>query len=249
VALVISDHGSDNRVEAHDDGVEGQLTVEIRGRRNRVAIGDGLHIGTPGQICVEGDDNVLVLGEQLRLVLGAQLRQHREWAERQSWTWIVVRGDRNRVEIGARCAGVLLVRLKTDGATLRLGTHCTAVGARFLFVEPASIVLGDDCMLSANVDVSPSDGHPIFDRTSGARLNPPADIRLGAHVWVGAGARILKGVEIGDGSVIAAHAVVTRSLPANCVAAGVPARVVRENVVWRRSLREFSARAEAVLED
>lgn len=50
---------------------------------------------------------------------------------------------------------------------------------------------------------------------------------LGRNVWVGAHATILPGVTIGDNSVVAAGAVVTKDVPANCVAAGVPASVVK----------------------
>ena len=61
-------------------------------------------------------------------------------------------------------------------------------------------------------------------------MNRP--VVIGNHVWIAAGAMILKGVTIGDGAVIAAGAVVTKDVPAYCLAAGVPARVIRENVLW-----------------
>ena len=50
---------------------------------------------------------------------------------------------------------------------------------------------------------------------------------------IGFGAVILKGVTIGDGAVIAAGAVVTQDVPSRCLAAGVPARVVREDITWK----------------
>jgi len=57
-------------------------------------------------------------------------------------------------------------------------------------------------------------------------------IVIGNQVWIGSGARILKGVIIGDNAIIAAGSIVTRDIPANCMAAGIPARVVRTNVSW-----------------
>ena len=54
-----------------------------------------------------------------------------------------------------------------------------------------------------------------------------APIVVGKDVWIGAHATILKGVTIGDGAIIAAGAVVTRDVPPNTIAAGVPARVVK----------------------
>ncbi len=56
----------------------------------------------------------------------------------------------------------------------------------------------------------------------------PAPIHIGKRVWIGAGVVITKGVTIGDNSVIAAGAVVTHDIPANVVAGGVPARILRE---------------------
>ena len=54
------------------------------------------------------------------------------------------------------------------------------------------------------------------------------DITIGQNVWFGARCIVLKGVTIGDNSVIAAGSIVVKSIPANCVAAGNPARVVKE---------------------
>lgn len=56
----------------------------------------------------------------------------------------------------------------------------------------------------------------------------PAPIHIGSNVWIGAGVVITKGVTIGDNSIIAAGAVVTRDIPANVIAAGVPAKVIKE---------------------
>ena len=58
-------------------------------------------------------------------------------------------------------------------------------------------------------------------------------IVVGDNVWIGGRAIILKGVIIGDGAVVAAGAVVTRNVPPRTIVAGVPARVIRENVSWR----------------
>jgi len=57
-------------------------------------------------------------------------------------------------------------------------------------------------------------------------------IVIGDHVWIGLNATILKGVRIADGSVVAAGAVVTRDVPGNTLAGGVPASKIKENVTW-----------------
>ena len=57
-------------------------------------------------------------------------------------------------------------------------------------------------------------------------------VHIGDHVWIGARAVVLKGVTIGDGAIVAAGAVVVDNVPPRALAAGVPARVVREEIEW-----------------
>jgi acetyltransferase-like isoleucine patch superfamily enzyme len=57
-----------------------------------------------------------------------------------------------------------------------------------------------------------------------------SDVRIGDRVWIGGKVTIVRGGCIGDGAVIAAHAVVNRAVPAGCLAGGVPVRVIREDV-------------------
>ena len=58
-------------------------------------------------------------------------------------------------------------------------------------------------------------------------------MKIGNKVWIATNALILPGVSIGDGAIVAAGAVVTKDVPAKCMVAGVPARVVKENVEWK----------------
>jgi acetyltransferase-like isoleucine patch superfamily enzyme len=107
----------------------------------------------------------------------------------------------------------------------------THVGHECSFTIAESIRIGSDCLFGSGVRLMDCSAHPI-DPTRRLRGERPtsSEIRpivVGDNVWIGAGAVILPGVHIGDGSVIGAGAVVTRSVPADSIAAGVPARVVR----------------------
>ena len=89
-----------------------------------------------------------------------------------------------------------------------------------------SISIADSCMLASHAYVTDSDWHGIYDRSL-----PPTEksfVRLEENVWIGDSAIVCKGVTIGKNSIVGAGAVVTSDIPANVVAAGNPARVVKE---------------------
>ena len=90
------------------------------------------------------------------------------------------------------------------------------------------IEIGRGCVIGRDVVIRSYDGHKILE--DGYRISEP--IKIGNRVWIGQGATILKGVTIGDGAIIAANATVTKDVPAYCIAAGVPAKVVKEHVKW-----------------
>jgi acetyltransferase-like isoleucine patch superfamily enzyme len=104
------------------------------------------------------------------------------------------------------------------------GTHFSG-DSRVICAE--SISIGAGCAVAWGVLIMDADFHTIADR---ATADIP--IAVGDHVWIGAGAMILKGVSVGDGAIVAAGAVVTRDVPAGAIAAGNPARIVRESVSW-----------------
>ena len=81
-------------------------------------------------------------------------------------------------------------------------------------------------MLAASAYITDADWHDIYDRSR--PIGNRAPVVLGENVWVGDGAAVCKGVTIGNNSVIGAGAVVARDIPANSIAVGNPARVVKE---------------------
>jgi acetyltransferase-like isoleucine patch superfamily enzyme len=89
-----------------------------------------------------------------------------------------------------------------------------------------SVEIGASTMLAAGVYITDADWHDIYDRTQAIGRSAP--VKLAANVWVGDGATICKGVQIGENSIIGAGSVVTSDIPANVIAAGNPARVVKE---------------------
>ena len=92
------------------------------------------------------------------------------------------------------------------------------------------IEIGENVAIGENVSISDSDSH-FISTTPDYKMTQP--VIIGNHVWIGMNVIILKGVHIGDGAIIAAGSVVTRNIPDSCLAGGVPARVIKENVKWK----------------
>lgn len=92
------------------------------------------------------------------------------------------------------------------------------------FQDQGGITIGDGSLIGHNV-VLATLNHAL--EPANRATTRPAPIVIGKNVWLGANVTVLPGVTIGDGAVVAAGAVVTRDIPANTVAAGVPAKVVK----------------------
>lgn len=90
------------------------------------------------------------------------------------------------------------------------------------------VEIGKDATIGRDVVIRSYDGHTICE----PRYRKSEPITIGEHVWIGQGATILKGVTIGDGAIVASGAIVTKDVPAHAVVAGIPAKVVKENVKW-----------------
>lgn len=91
------------------------------------------------------------------------------------------------------------------------------------------IVIGEDVAISHNVTIMDSDAHEILDGKH-VKTQP---VKIGDHVWIGSGAKILKGVTIGSGAIVAAGAVVVKDIPDECMAAGAPAEIIKKGIRWK----------------
>ena len=91
------------------------------------------------------------------------------------------------------------------------------------------IVIGNNVSISENVVIRDSDNHEIIG-SKGFKTKP---IVIGDNVWIGLNVIILKGVKIGNGAVIAAGSVVTKDVLPNTLVGGMPAKIIKEKIVWK----------------
>jgi maltose O-acetyltransferase len=111
------------------------------------------------------------------------------------------------------------------GSNLRIGARCFA-NFGFTALDVAPITIGDDVQIGPHVQLlTPT--HPVDPELRKARWEAAAPVVIGDNVWLGGGVIVCPGVTIGANTVVGAGAVVTRDLPADVVAVGNPARVVK----------------------
>ena len=126
------------------------------------------------------------------------------------------------------------IRVGQD-SEVRLGENVTTTNTCVISaVEGTRVIVGDDVMFASENELRADDGHAIFDVHSEKRVNHSEDIIVGSHVWLAKRAVLLGGAKIGNGSVIGFGSIVSGLIPNNCVAAGIPARVIRRDVAWER---------------
>ncbi|MET0270763.1 MAG: acyltransferase [Sphingomonas sp.] len=146
-------------------------------------------------------------------------------------------GDDSRVTIGANVRMAALEVHTERGAHIRIGTGTALTWVlRIHAHEAADVTIGERCLISDDCWITVSDMHSILDKASGRRINPARPVVIGDHVWLSNGVTVLKGAAIGAGAVIGYGSVVTGAIPAETLAVGRPAKVVRSGIVWDEAL-------------
>ncbi len=113
-----------------------------------------------------------------------------------------------------------------NGKNIHIGNNFTA-NFNLTILDIKEVYIGDNVMIGPNTTIT-TVGHPLSPKDRRAHLAQGSEIRIGNDVWLGANVTILPGVTIGDNVVVGAGAVVTKDIPPNSLALGVPARVVKE---------------------
>lgn len=133
----------------------------------------------------------------------------------------------DRVSIGAYSRVIISTTLGDPGRYIRLGNR-VGIGEFAYLGGAGGLSIGDDCIMGQYVSFHP-ENHRFDDptqpiRLQGVRRDP---IHIGPNCWLGSKVTVLSGVRLGEGCIVAAGAVVTKSFPANSIIGGVPARLLR----------------------
>jgi acetyltransferase-like isoleucine patch superfamily enzyme len=196
------------------------ITITDLGENNTVEIDpDHLQKGE-GRIKLYGSGNTVKIGKPWEY----------GWISIQLW-------NNSNVLIESGCEFHVLHIFAPRGASVCVGEGTTFNGSVELHMtEDKGVTIGKGCLIAADTFFWPSDMHSVVSADTDRRVNPSKEIVLGDRVWVASRCLVLKGSKIGSGSIIGAGSILAREVPENCVAAGNPAKVVRQNVTWDRAL-------------
>jgi hypothetical protein len=166
---------------------------------------------------LHGSRNVLLIDRDVRLAGSCHLVRDDNLA-------VFFEGAAGRVHCTAEAGSTTLWGREAFGWDTRMAAQGGAV-----------VTIGDRTLMALGVLILASDFHSLVDLETLRQFNFPEDVYLEPDVWLGERCLVMKGLRIGQGSVVAAGSVVTRSVPPRQCWAGNPARCVRENVSWVRS--------------
>lgn len=151
-------------------------------------------------------------------------------------TSIFISGSNNHILV---MGGANLVNahfhIEDNGGKIILKKHVTISGeTNIAVIEGKKVVIGEDCLLSSRIYFRTGDSHSILDRTTGKRINPSLDIEIGDHVWIGNDVKILKGVVVGNHSIVGTGAILsTGDYPSHSIIGGIGhGKVLKTGIDW-----------------
>lgn len=212
--------GDNNIFSAHKNSSFKKISFFIKNNNNILSFRKK-SIFKNCQIIVEGSNNILYINKETLLTN----------------SYIKIKGNNNRISIGSNCClKNLIIDMKNENSVIKIGDKTTIEEARVTSFEPYKIEIGEDCMFSADIVIMNTDVHRIYDVDTGLKTNQGKEISIGNHVWLGIRTTVLKGVSIGDNSIVAAGSIVTKDVKANTIVSGNPAKQIKENKNWSRDL-------------
>lgn len=123
----------------------------------------------------------------------------------------------------------------SEGSKIKIGKNFK-IGDYVHIAAGEKVTIGDNCLFASKIYISDISHGDYSDLETASNPNTPPDDRhlitkpvsIGNNVWLGDNVCVLPGVSIGNGCVIGANAVVNRDIPDNCIAVGVPAKVIKK---------------------
>jgi len=119
------------------------------------------------------------------------------------------------------------IEARKDNAKIVFGNNIFINNGFSLICEKSSITISDDVLIGANVEIIDSDFHEIDPQNRNSGNHKAKPVFISKNVFVGSNVRICKGVTIGENSIIGNGSIVLNDIPANVIAIGNPANVIK----------------------
>ena len=214
----ILDHPQKAKIFLHIyNGVFGRNKKNIN-RENKLDIQSAYCSRT--KIYVHGKGNTIYIGNAVRLMNCS----------------IYISGNNNLVEISDNVSlNQAEFHIEDNENKIIIGKGTSVTGkTHFAAIESTSITIGEDCMFANDIHFRTGDSHSLVD-LSGKRINYSKDIVIENHVWVGMNVICLKGTTVKSNTMIGAGSLLNGEYSSeNCILAGSPARIVKNNINWLR---------------
>lgn len=123
--------------------------------------------------------------------------------------------------------GNIHLEARTKESIIEFGDNIF-INNNFVVVSEKRVKIGNNALIGTNVEITDSDFHNVIPSKRFGGEHFTAEVEIKNNVWLGSNVKILKGVTIGENSVIANGSIVTKSIPANVVAGGIPAKVIKQ---------------------
>lgn len=173
------------------------------------------------KIDIRGSGNHLYIGEKVRM-------SHCE---------ITIIGNNCCISIGGGSSILNQLHLwcEDNNSAILIGRDFTIESGHIAATEGGKIIIGDKCMFSSDIEIRNGDSHSILSLENNVRLNFAKDVQIADSVWLAAHVRVMKGSIIPKGCVIGNSSIVSSVLQVeNSIYAGVPCKLIKENIFWNR---------------
>jgi len=125
-------------------------------------------------------------------------------------------------------SGYTYLDARGKGSEIKIGENTIINNNAVLVADNVSIKIGKNVLIGLSFEVNTSDSHSLNPKKRFTSDYPKMNVTIGDNVFIGSNVTLLKGVSIGRNSVIGNGSIVTKNIPENVVAAGVPCRIKRK---------------------
>lgn len=238
--------GNNNKIYLPKNiSVNENFTITITGNNNTLIIKDNLRV-FDSNIYIKGNNNNFIIGNCAKLsnttieATGNDNNLISEDNVKYECTLISLYENKNSFKIATTKFPIRDAKIYIEeGSQLQIGKNSELKNGDLHIVvnngykTTPKIIIGDNVSIAKSAIIRASDGHSLIDRNTGIPMNPPKDIIIGNNVWIASRCTILKGAKIPNGSMVAACALVNKNFDnENIMLAGIPAKIIRENIFW-----------------